>query len=503
MSESRITPGVIYKAVLLAFGLVVAAMIFQALTTLILGVLIVVTIAAPLTAIADFLARWHVPRAIGATLGLLVGLAAIGGLVALIVPVFTREVNHFVDQLPQTGDLLSHRLGRLTGSSPAHISGQIQHFINNYTHNPSKLLGPAAVVGESVAAGVAAIIVVLLTSLYTAIHPDPLVGGIIRLFPVPRRQHVHHILMRLRTAYLAWLRGLFVGMVVLGGLTYIGLLVVGLHFAAFFAVFTAVAMIVPYFGALASSIPPILYALTISPQKAILVAIIYIGAHQLESNVIQPLVVARTVKLHPAVVAIGVVAVDQLFGFIGLLIAVPITSSARPTTSRSTPKSWGSGPRTPRRIGSASARIRTSRARPRRAARTRMTPLRPGPQAARTTRTDPVPVGTGSYPLSFEIRPLTPVCSGSRGIAVSARPAVSFWRSVIHSPLGVRRIAPTRTPVSSWSPPPSSTVRSGSPPSDSVTISWIRGASKPSTFWSLSVAAIAARARPISTLLAM
>ena len=38
--------------------------------------------------------------------------------------------------------------------------------------------------------------------------------------------------------------------------------------------------------------------------------------------------VARTVKLHPAVVAIGVVAVDQLFGFIGLLIAVPIIATA-------------------------------------------------------------------------------------------------------------------------------------------------------------------------------
>ena len=327
MSETKITPGVIYKAVLLGFGLVIAAMIFRALSSLVLGVLIVVIIATPLAAFADLLERWRCPRAVGATLGLLIGLGAIAGLVALIVPVFTREVNHFAQELPHIGDTLSRRLGRLTGSSPAHISSQVQHFVNGYTHNPSKLLGPAASVGVSVAAGVAAIIVVLLTSLYTAIHPDPLVSGLIRLFPVPRRPHVHHIMMRLRTAYLAWLRGLFVGMVVLGGLTYVGLMLVGLNFAAFFAVFTAVAMIVPYFGALASSIPPILYALTISPQKAILVAIIYVGAHQLESNVIQPLVVARTVKLHPAVVAIGVVAVDQLFGFIGLLVAVPIIAT--------------------------------------------------------------------------------------------------------------------------------------------------------------------------------
>jgi predicted PurR-regulated permease PerM len=326
--ESRITPGVIYKAIVLAFALVIGAMIFQALTTLILGVLIVVIIATPLSAFADLLQRWRCPRAIGATLGLLIGVGAIAGLVALIVPVFTREVDHFAQQLPQISDSLTRRLGRLTGSSPAHITSQIQHFVNSYTHNPSKLLGPVASFGASVAAGAAAIVVVLLTSLYTAIHPEPLVNGLIRLFPVPRRQHTLHILMRLRIAYLAWLRGLFAGMLVLGGLTYIGLMLVGLNFAAFFAVFTALAMIVPYFGALASSIPPILYALTISPQKAILVAIIYVGAHQLESNVIQPLVVARTVKLHPAVVAIGVVAVDQLFGFIGLLIAVPIIATA-------------------------------------------------------------------------------------------------------------------------------------------------------------------------------
>jgi predicted PurR-regulated permease PerM len=291
-------------------------------------VLIVVIIAAPLSAFADVLERRGCPRAVGATLGLLIGLAAIAGLVALVVPVFTREVNDFVRSLPSISDSLTRRLGRLTGSSPAHITSQIQHFVNSYTQHPSKLLGPLASVGASVAAGVAAIIVVLLTSLYTAIHPEPLVSGVLRLFPIPRRQHVHHILMRLRTAYLAWLRGLFVGMVVLGGLTYVGLRLVGLHFAAFFAVFTAIAMIVPYFGALASSIPPILYALTISPQQAILVAIIYIVAHQVESNLIQPLVVARTVKLHPAVVAIGVVAVDQLFGFIGLLIAVPIIATA-------------------------------------------------------------------------------------------------------------------------------------------------------------------------------
>jgi predicted PurR-regulated permease PerM len=178
-----------------------------------------------------------------------------------------------------------------------------------------------------VVAAAATIIVVVLTALYTAIHPQPLITGAIRIAPPAKRPQAERILSRLRDAYLGWLKGLAVGMVVLGGLTYGGLQLVGLGFAAFFAIFTAVAMIIPYFGALLSSIPPIIYALTVSPSKAVLVAIIYVVAHQVESNVIQPLVVARNVELHPALVAVGVVAVDQLFGFVGLIVAVPILST--------------------------------------------------------------------------------------------------------------------------------------------------------------------------------
>jgi predicted PurR-regulated permease PerM len=324
MASSRLTPGAIYKAILLAGALVVAALVFQQLVTLILGVLVVVVIALPLSAFADLLARYRVPRPIGAAVGLLLGLAAVGGLVALIVPAFSHEVNQFVNSLPRIVDDLRHRVAVLTGTSAKHVGLQIQHFVNGYTHHPAKLLGPAEKIGASVAAAVAAIIVVLLTALYTAINPQPLVGGLIRLVPPPRRADAERLLGRLKIAYLGWLRGLAVGMLVLGGITYLGLLLVGLPFAAFFAVFTAVAMIVPYFGALASSIPPILFALTISPGKAVIVGIIYILAHQIESNVIQPVVVARTVHLHPAVVAVGVVAVGKLFGFVGLIVAVPV-----------------------------------------------------------------------------------------------------------------------------------------------------------------------------------
>src|SRR5581483_6686045 len=310
MQSSTVTPSTLYRAVLLAFGLVVAGLIFEQIITLVPAVLIVVIIALPLGAFATALQRLRIPRPIGAVLGLLLGLAAIGGLLALLVPVFSHEINQFVNALPSIVDSVRHRLGRLTGTSPTRIGTQMQHFVDTYTHHPTKLLGPLTSVGEGVIAGIATVIVILLTALYTAINPEPLMQGFVRLTTPSKRVVAERILARLRVAYLGWLRGLAIGMLVLGSLTYLGLRIAGVGFAAFFAIFTAIAMIVPYFGALLSSIPPILYALTISPGKAIIVAVIYIVTHQVESNIIQPLVVARTVELHPALVAVGVVAVD-------------------------------------------------------------------------------------------------------------------------------------------------------------------------------------------------
>lgn len=85
-------------------------------------------------------------------------------------------------------------------------------------------------------------------------------------------------------------------------------------------------MVVPYFGAIAGAIPPVLFALTDSPGKALLTLAVYTLVQQLESNVTIPIVMSQRTRLHPALIAIGVVVVGQLFGFVGLFVAVPILS---------------------------------------------------------------------------------------------------------------------------------------------------------------------------------
>jgi predicted PurR-regulated permease PerM len=215
----------------------------------------------------------------------------------------------------------------VTGEKPGRIAARVQNDISSFIHDPSHYLGTVASIGLNAAAVVAGVVIGLITAYYIAANPDPLVNGLLSLFAPSRRADAQRVLERIRTAMLGWMRGVLIAMALVGVLLYLSLeLIVGLKFALFFAVFSGVAEVIPYLGALVSGIPPVAYALTISPGKALVVLAVYIAVHQIEANLIGPLVMSRTVHLHPAVIALGVVAVGAVFGFLGLLIAIPIIS---------------------------------------------------------------------------------------------------------------------------------------------------------------------------------
>jgi predicted PurR-regulated permease PerM len=202
----------------------------------------------------------------------------------------------------------------------------VQEFVERYTENPQRLIGPITEIGLNVAGILAAFVLILITAFYMAIRPEPLVGGLVSLFPPRRRDHVRHVLERLRRSWIGWMEGVAIDMLVTFVLLYAGLSLIGLDFAIFFAVLSALLVVVPYFGAIAGAIPPVLFALTDSPGKALITLLVYILVQQLESNVTIPMIMANRTRMHPAVIAIGVVVVGQLFGFVGLFVAVPILS---------------------------------------------------------------------------------------------------------------------------------------------------------------------------------
>ena len=317
---------VAYRAVLLAAALLVLGLVFRELVTLLLAALITVIIAIPLAAVGTRLERRGIPRPLGVLAGLLAGLLVIAGIIALIIPPFIDETNELADDMPRIVDDLRSQIEDATGAEPGEVADRVEEFAQDYTDDPGKVIGPITSIGMSVAGILGALILMLITAYYMAVRPEPLLDGLVRLVPPPGRPTALRIMSRLRSAWIGWMQGVLVDMFVSGVLLYIGLSIIGLDFAIFFAVLTALLSVVPYFGAIASGIPPVLFALTDSPGKAALVMCVYVLVQQFEGNVTIPLVMSRTVKLHPAVIAFGVVVVGQLFGFVGLIVAVPILS---------------------------------------------------------------------------------------------------------------------------------------------------------------------------------
>src|SRR3954454_2995605 len=294
MPESHRVP-VAYRAVLLAGVLLVLGLLFKQLATLLLAVLMTIIIAIPLSAGATRLQRYGVPRALGALATLLLGLTVLAGILALIIPTFVHETNQFVDQVPGIVNDLEKTVSHVTGDRRSEVGDRVQRYLQRYTDHPERLIGPVTAIGVSVAGIAGALLIILITAYYMAIRPGPLIEGLVRLVPPGRRDHMRYFLGRLRSAWIGWMAGLAVDMLVTGVLLYIGLSLIGLDFAVFFAVLSALLVVVPYFGAIAGAIPPTLFALTDSPGKAALALGIYGLVQQIESNLTIPLVMAQTV----------------------------------------------------------------------------------------------------------------------------------------------------------------------------------------------------------------
>ena len=180
------TATVAYRAVLLAGGLLVLGLLFEQLLTLLLAVLITVILAIVLASVADRLERrFAMPRPVGALVTLLAGLAAVAGVIALVIDPFIEQTNEFVDDVPGIVDELREQIHDVTGAQPGEIADRVQEFAEHYTDDPERLIGPITSIGLSVAGVLGALILILITAYYMPINPDPLLDGIRSLVPPP------------------------------------------------------------------------------------------------------------------------------------------------------------------------------------------------------------------------------------------------------------------------------------------------------------------------------
>ena len=307
------------RIIAVAAGLILAVWM---LSDIVLLIFLAVLIAVMLRGAADWAARrtGAPERAMLAV----VTAAATACLLGFLYDVGPRLVAQSEDlwrQLHQQADLLRQAYGATPWGQAivAHLSPSeaMQSHIANY----------AGSVATSTLGGVATSFVLIATALYFAISPDPYIDGFVRLFPLPYRPRAREVLVEVGHTLQWWSLGQLIDMLVVGVLTGIGLLALGVPLALALAVLAGLFTFVPYFGAIVAAVPAMLVALTVSWQDLLWVLAIFLGCHAIEGYVVSPLVQRRTIDLPPAASILSMTVLGAIFGPLGIILGTPFAAA--------------------------------------------------------------------------------------------------------------------------------------------------------------------------------
>lgn len=296
-------------------------------------VAIAILVAALFVPGVNLLRDRGVPRGLAAALVLLVGIAALGALVTVVV-------TSVVDGLPDLGARLNESVGELrdwlttVGLRPEQLDDMVNEgkewVSRNRTSLVSGVWGVLSTAG-TVLAGLALVLFLLIFFVYDG---ERLWHGVVR--PLPRR-HRRHVLEAGRRAFrdlTAYVRTtLIVALIDAVGIG-IGLWLTGVPLVLPLAGLVFLGAFVPVVGAFVTGIVAVLVALVSKGfVVALIVAGVVVAVQQLEGNVFEPLLMSHAVRVHPVAVILGVAVGAELAGVVGALLAVPVMATVHSATA--------------------------------------------------------------------------------------------------------------------------------------------------------------------------
>ncbi|MFM2432331.1 MAG: hypothetical protein RLZZ511_3545 [Cyanobacteriota bacterium] len=288
-----------------------------------------VVLATALNTLAEQLQRrFKLNRSLSLVSAVLGLLAILAIALWLVVPPFIQQSQELTQLLPKGIARLDQWVKDLRAMTPPLINPYLPT-VNDLGQQlqplANRLLGSSLAMVSGTLGGVLNGLLVIILTLMFLFEPEPYRRAFIRCFPSFYRRRVHEILDQCGRSLQGWLLGILFNMLVIGGFSGIGLLLLGVQLPLANGVFAGLLTFIPNIGPALSVVPPMLIALLDAPWKALAVFGLYFFVQQLETNVLTPIVMAQQVAMLPAVTLLSQVFFATFFGFLGLLLALPLT----------------------------------------------------------------------------------------------------------------------------------------------------------------------------------
>ncbi len=246
-----------------------------------------------------------VPIVVLVTVTSLIGLGTVvvNGLAGQI-DTFSGTLESAIEQLPIINDLstnltlesVTERLSGSTNSILAKVTSTIISFF-------------------------VALLTVVVITIYWLLDYNKVKTYLLRNFT--NQQKARRTFRDIERSFGSYIRGQFIIMFIIGLLSYIVYLIIGLPGALALAVIAGLLEVIPTLGPIIAAIPAILIGFTVSPQIAVITLIANLVIQQLENQLIAPKIFQHTINLHPIAVIVILFVGNLLFGLEGVLLAVP------------------------------------------------------------------------------------------------------------------------------------------------------------------------------------
>ena len=207
------------------------------------------------------------------------------------------------------------------GSSPAE---SLRNRLGSQIGNVTRYLFPFL---SSTIAIISGLFLIIFLTIFIAAEPDTYHRGMMHLFPHSSRKRAGEVLSRMATVLRKWLVTQMIGMATIGIVTTIVLMILKVKAAIALGILAALLEFIPTIGPIISAVPAVAMAFLDSPEKALWVTIAYVVIQFLESNILIPMLMKEGMDLPPVLTILAQALMAVVFGFLGLLVAVPVLAA--------------------------------------------------------------------------------------------------------------------------------------------------------------------------------
>lgn len=297
-----------------------------ALTPVYIGI-IICWISMPLV---KLLKKIGLNKNLAAIIALVIMYLIIIVVLSVTIPIFIKQLTNLVKELPNiyssvvsiVNEFLRTRLNIQNGIDVSQtlksidITQELLTKVMNYSINTV----------QTVINVIVSIFTSIVVSFFMAKDMDKFKEGLIAFFSRnSKNDRKYKMITEMEQEVMSYVKGILIESFIVGLITTVVCIVLKLDYAVIFGILVMLLNFVPYIGALLSYIIVSLYALAVGgPTLAIITLISMIAIQLFDVNILQPNIVAKSVKIHPVLVFSGLIVFELLFGVVGMVIAIPI-----------------------------------------------------------------------------------------------------------------------------------------------------------------------------------